>query len=250
MVKKKKEDKEKEGQKTAASFYKEPVILNSETHKKTKCAPVEDYSFTKASNSCVVLGQEFLEAAKYYPVLFSKNDETIVPVVFLGIDANLFVGDDGKWEKDHYIPAFIRRYPFIIAEGFAGDGSLTVCVDSKYEGFAGKDGERLFTDKGEQTQYMKNVVTFLQKFHQQFGATKIFMDYIKELDIFKDVNAQITLQGDKKYRIPNLLMVDETKVRQLADDKIVELVKRGYLAWIYAHLYSLTNFGKILNKAK
>lgn len=250
MAKKKKAEKETETKKTVASFYKEPVIINSESHKKVKCAPVEDYSFTKDSNSCVVLGQEFLEAAKHYPVLFSKNEDKIVPVVFLGIDRNLFVDDKGKWEENSYIPAFIRRYPFIIAEGFAGDGSLTVCVDSQYEGFDAKAGERLFTDKGEQTQYMKNVVTFLQNFHQQFEVTKIFMDYVKDLDIFKDVNAQITLQGEKKYHIQNLLMVDEMKVRALADDKIVELVKRGYLAWIYAHLYSLTNFGRILNKAK
>ncbi len=248
MAKKKKEaavEEKKEG----FSFYKKPVILNSETHKTLKCKPVEDYKFAKGSNSCVILGQEFLEAAKYYPVFFSKTGDTIVPVVFLGINDNLFVDTKGKWEEGQYIPAYIRRYPFIIAEGFAEDGSLTVCIDEDYEGFNEKDGEALFDKKGEQTPFMQNAVAFMQNFHQQFQVTKMFMDAIKDLDIFKDVNAQITLQNKEQFHIPNLLMVDELKLRELSDEKIVDLVKRGYLAWIYAHLYSLTNFAKILNKA-
>lgn len=248
---KKKTDKETAGneKKQSVAFYQEPVILNSQAHKGVKLAPVDNHKFASGLNSCLALGQEFLEAAKYYPVIFSKNDDNIVPIIFLGISDNLFVDKDGAWEKGMYIPAYIRRYPFIIAEGFTKDGSLTVCVDKQYEGFDSADGERLFTDDGEQTDYTKNIVKFLMTYHQQFGVTKVFMEYIKELDIFKEVGANITLKSKQKFHIPNLLMVDEAKLRELPDDKIVALVKKGYLAWIYAHLYSMTNFAKILNKA-
>ena len=118
-------------------IYKNPIFLNSVTHKSVKVAPVTEYKFAGQLNSVVIVGQEFLEAAKFYPVVFTKgqNDE-IIPVALLGLrnSENLFIDDKGKWREGSYIPAFFRRYPFILASNVGQDGSFAVCVDSSYEG--------------------------------------------------------------------------------------------------------------------
>src|SRR3546814_17461453 len=50
---------------------------------------------------------------------------------------NLFVDASGQWAPDTYIPAFVRRYLFVLAEKPAakeGD-DFTVFLDEQYEGF-------------------------------------------------------------------------------------------------------------------
>ena len=230
-------------------MYKNIVVVNSITQRALKVGAVTDYGFAKGMNSCIILGQEFLEAAKYFPIVFAKSDETITPVVILGIRHNLLVSIQDKWEPEMYIPAFIRRYPYILVEDLLQDGSLTVCIDTDYAGFNREEGERLFTDEGENTPVLNNVIEFLRLYQAQFEATKVFTSSIKDLNIFKVVDANITLQGGDSYAFRNFLMVDEEAMYKLADDTIVRLVRLGYMPWIYAHLYSITNFSRILNRA-
>ena len=233
-------------------IYKNPIFLNSVTHKSVKVAPVTEYKFAGQLNSVVIVGQEFLEAAKFYPVVFTKgqNDE-IIPVALLGLrnSENLFVDDKGKWREGSYIPAFFRRYPFILASNVGQDGSFAVCVDSSYEGFGKKKGLTLFDDEGNQTDEFKRVVDFLRTYQTQFENTKELVKMLQEYELFRDVSANITMPEGEKLGYAGLMMVDEVKMLQLEDDKILNLVRSGYLAWIYAHLYSLSNFRSLMNIA-
>jgi hypothetical protein len=233
-----------DGDMSKTQLYTSPVVLNSVAHKDLKIAPISSFAYAKPFNSCVILCQEFLEAAKYYPIIFSRAEDVFTPIVLLGLNDNMFIAD-GTWQAGTYIPAFIRRYPYILAEGLAQDGSLTVCIDADYEGFNKEEGERLFTDEGEQTPALARAIEFLTLYQNQFEVTKAFITTIKDLDIFKSVDATITLASGKTFTINNIWMVDEQKMLELPDADLLNLVKRGYLAWIYAHLYSLTNFAKI-----
>jgi len=231
-------------------MYKNPVILNSNIHQTFKITPVKDFVFAKGLNSCVVLAQEFLEVVKQYPIVFSRTAEgAVISVALLGISDNLFVGSDGAWEKELYIPAFIRRYPFNLAEGIAEDGSLTVCVDADYPGFGPEEGESLFTSDGSNTPLLDNTIDFLRLYHNQFEITKGFVAHLTGLNIFKSVDANITLARGERFTIRDLMMVDEEALLKLPDDELVALVRRGFMPWIYAHLYSMTNLSRIINRA-
>jgi hypothetical protein len=234
-----------DGDMSKPQLYGNPLVLNSVTHKTLKLATVSNFKFAKEFNSCVVLCQEFLEAAKHYPIVFSMANDVLTPVVMFGVSRNLLVDSEGKWKEGTYVPAFIRRYPYILAEGFSQDGSLTVCLDGDYEGFDAEDGERLFTDEGEKTPALEKAIEFLMLYHNQFEVTKAFISHVKELNIFKAIDANLTLVSGKTFTIKNLSMVDEAQMLKLSDNELVTLVRKGYLAWIYAHLYSLTNFSKI-----
>jgi hypothetical protein len=233
-------------------MYKNPIFLNSVTHKSVKIAPVTSFKFAKNLNSVVVVGQEFLEAAKFYPVVFTKTkEEEIIPVALLGLrnNENLFVDEDGKWKEGAYVPAFFRRYPFILASNVGQDASFAVCVDSAYEGFGEKDGMALFDDKGGQTKEFQRVIEFLKTFQAQHGATVELVKALKELDLFRDVSANITLPKGEKLGFAKLMMVDETKMMALGDEQALELFRKGFLSWVYAHLYSLSNFRPMMNIA-
>lgn len=229
-------------------MYSRPIVINSINQRYLKVAPVTSYSFAGDFNSCILLGQEFLEAAKYYSVIFAASNDVINPLVMLGAQGNSFCTPEGKWAEGVYIPAFVRRYPYILAEGLSQDGSLTVCIDADYPGYDAQDGERLFTDEGENTQLLNNVVEFLRRYHSQFDLTKQFVASLKELNLFKPVDANVTRADGTNFSVKNFLMVDEQAVLNLPDNDLLNLVRRGYLAWIYAHLYSLTNFPRVINR--
>lgn len=227
-------------------MYAKPVVLNSVNHRTLKVSPVKDYSFAKGFNSCVIVGQEFIEAAKFYPIVFSVSNDAVNPVAILGINNNLFIREDGKWEENAYIPAFIKRYPYILAEGLTQDGSLTVCIDSAYSGFNAEDGERLFADDGQYTPVLNRAIEFLRQYHSQHETTKAFVNHLKGLNAFKPIEANIRLSSGEQFTVKNLMMIDEPALHKLPDNEIAQLVRRGYLAWVYAHLYSLTNFNRII----
>ncbi|ACL03576.1 SapC family protein [Desulfatibacillum aliphaticivorans] len=234
-------------------IYKNPIFLNSVTHKSVKVAPVKDYSFASKLNSVVIVGQEFLEAAKFFPVVFTRaGEDQIVPVAILGLrnEENLFVGKDGKWKEGSYMPAYFRRYPFVLASNVGEDASYAVCVDSNFEGFGKSEGMALFDDDGKQTDEFKRVVQFLQNYQVQHEATKEMVKLLQEYELFKDVSANITLPKGEKIGFGRLLMVDEMGIFNLDDEKIVNLVRTGYLAWIYSHLYSLSNFRSLMGMIK
>jgi hypothetical protein len=230
-------------------IYQSPIFLNSVTHRSLKVAPVTTYKFARNLNSVLLLGQEFLEAAKFYPVVFTKGQgDEIVPLALLGLrnSENLFVDEGGKWREGSYIPAFFRRYPFILASNVGQDGSFAVCIDSGYEGFGKDAGFALFDQGGNQTPEFKNIVVFLRNFQTQFENTKGLIKILQEYELFKDVTANITMPAGEKVGLAGLMMVDEEGIFKLDDEKIVHLVRIGYLAWIYAHLYSLSNFRTLM----
>lgn len=235
---------------TEQGMYKNPIFLNSVTHRSVKVAPVESYKFADKMNSIIIVGQEFLEAAKHYPVVFTRTkDDQIVPVALMGLrnNENLFVDKDGKWKEDSYIPAFFRRYPFILASNVGQDGSFAVCVDSNFEGFGKKEGMSLFDKDGNQTEEFKRAVQFLTNYQSQNQITAELVKLLEEYKLFKDVSANITLPKGEKIGFGRLLMVDEPAMRQLDDEKLLNLVRSGFLAWIYAHLYSLSNFRALMS---
>ncbi len=262
MIKEKKTEKEvttvgekkTKKEKTAEAIYSKPTALNSELHRHIKIAKVTDYKFAKQLNSSVLTGYEFFEAAKYYPIVFSKTPtEEIMPVAVLGVTDNAFTDEQGVWKENSYIPAFIRRYPYIPAKTDDKTGDLLVAVDSAYKGFDAEEGDRLFDDEGKNTPALDRAVEFLKAYNAQFEVTKQFINRLKELKLFAAVDANIKSADGKSYVMKNLLVIDETKMLKLEDKQLLSLTKmnnnqRGYIAWIYAHIFSLNNFVKVINR--
>jgi hypothetical protein len=227
-------------------FYDKPVALNKDAHKKVKIGEVKGFSFAAKTNSVLLTAVEFIEAAKEYPIVFTKAGERIVPIALLGMrnDENLFVDKAGGWNAS-YIPAFVRRYPFVLAE--TGTDQLAVCIDEGYKGFNAKDGTPLFNDNGTNSPLLDNVLNFMNDYQVQYARTNMMIAELTRLNLLTEMNAKADLAAGKSYLLNGLMIVDETRLMALGADDASKLLKSGALGSIYAHLISLTNMRKLVD---
>ena len=116
---------------------------------------------------------EFLRAATEYAIVFTGAGEDMMPAAVLGVrdDQNLYLSADAHWQAK-YIPAFIRRYPFVFSSS-ADQKTLTLCIDETHPGVnrEGK-GQRLFGDDGKPSRLHEQVLKFLQEYQAHFERTQ------------------------------------------------------------------------------
>jgi hypothetical protein len=230
-------------------FYERPVALNRERHRNFKLKAVPGhFAFAAKTNALPIASTEFAEAARDYPIVFVGEEGgpfNVAALVGLQDNANLMVDADGKWANGTYIPAFARRYPFVLAKTGEKDERLTVCVDEVYPGVNETDGEALFDAEGKETPYLKRVLDFLQLFHAEAQRTTQFATRLKELGLLVPKVINVERRGQKQA-MRGVWIVDAQRYRSIDDPRAVELFRNGYAAWIEAHLISLGSLGRLV----
>lgn len=232
-------------------FYERPVALNRDRHKTLKLAIAPDhYRFAAATNAVPIMSTEFAESARHYPIVFVGEEGgpfSVAALVGLRDGENLMVDADGRWLQGCYVPAFARRYPFVLAKTDDSD-RLTVCVDEVYPGLGKDAGEALFDDQGEHTPYLRRVLDFLQAFHAEAQRTSDFATRLKELGLLVPKVIHVERKGQPKQTLRGLWIVDSSKLRGIDDARAVELFRNGTLAWIEAHLISLGSLSRLVDR--
>jgi hypothetical protein len=174
------------------------------------------------------------------------DQHTMVAVVGLRDKDNLYIDAQGQWDTHSYLPAFIRRYPFVLAEQ-PGSSQLTVCVDEAFDGLNGTEGEALFDTEGKDTPYLQQLQKFLLDFHNDMQRTTLFARRLVELDLLVERNIDFTL-GEQRFNLNGFKVVDEDRLRKLDAAMVQELFASGALGWIHAHLLSLNKLGARLER--
>jgi hypothetical protein len=224
-------------------FFNDLLPLNSNDHKSWKSKKFDDVKFLGKVHAVPLTVDEFIDGQRTYPIVFSSGEDP-VPLALMGLNegVNTFVDDEGKLMDNAYIPAYARRYPFILARLRPDSDELSLCFDPT-AGVVGdhKEGNELFTEAGEPSDYTKNVLDFCQKFEESGARTKAFVEQLKALDLLMDGEIAITQNDnpDKPFIYRGFRMVDEKKLRELTGEKVEELHKNGILMLIHAHLFSL-----------
>ena len=233
-------------------FYKKIVPLNKTQHRKLYIEPLEDYAFAAQTNSLYIAAVEFPRASHEYPIVFARDQAGgVFPVALLGVEKNqnLFVDKKGAWSAD-YIPAYARRYPFILAAPSAdATQQFTVCIDQAYAGFnTAKEGQALFDSKGKESELLKKAIDFLKDYQTQVALTNELCKTLQTLALLEPMEAHVNLKSGKKHSIGGFQCVSRDKLKALPADKLAEMLKRDQLELIYAHLHSLSNLGKLTAK--
>lgn len=232
-------------------FYKKIVPLNQERHKNLYIEPTGDYFFAKETNSLYITVVEFGRAVADYPIVFGTDGQgKIFPVVLLGLkqNQNLFVDEQGQW-KAKYLPAYTRRYPFILAGpgDTAGQEQFTVCIDEGYAGFnTAKRGQALFDEAGNQSSLLNQAVDFLKDYQSQIWLTTQFCDRLSQLEVLEPVQANIEMKSGDKFAIGGFQCVNRDKLKKLPAEEVKKLVASGEMEPIYAHLLSLNNINTLM----
>lgn len=233
-------------------FYERPVPLNRTQHKDLRLKGIPSLKFASAAHSVPLTGAEFPVAARDLPILFAgQTMEEAGPMALLGLrqNENLLVDENGQWAQGIYVPAFVRRYPFILAEkpeGAEGD-DFTVFLDEAYEGFGDAEGERLFKEDGTDSDLLANAVGFLGEFQQHVTRTHGFMDQLRKHQLLEPRNIRLEKDGNA-INLNGLFVVNEEKLRQLDEKTAHEFLKEGVMGWIYAHLLSLPNIDRLAQR--
>jgi hypothetical protein len=215
---------------------------------------VENYSFVSHMISVPVLATEIPFAASEFPIVFSAtaNEGEYVPLAIMGLKEgeNLALDDQFRFTT-RYIPAFIRRYPFVLGGDKTSDTmALCIDVDSKTIVQDGSKGRRLFEQNGEQSAHLKEVVEFLKDYQYRAELTKVFCKRLHELDMLEPMQANITFKGreEANMNLSGFFVVKREKLKALSDADALDLFKKDGLELIYSHMQSLANLNHLINK--
>jgi hypothetical protein len=232
-------------------FYRDVVPLSRERHKDWYVDMAQGYGFTNETNSIYIAGTEFPMVSREYPIVFAKDGaENLVPVALLGLrqNQNLMVGADGQW-LGSYIPAYIRRYPFILANADEQANSFAVCIDESFSGFnTAGEGNRLITDDGEHGEILSNSVKFLEEFHKHSEITSTFCKAVAEAELVESMQANFSMKSGSSFSLAGLYCVPRNKIKALPAEQLKLFAERDYLDLLYLHIYSLSNMDKLITR--
>jgi hypothetical protein len=233
-------------------FYENPVPLSKDKHEKFGVKQVgRPFDFMKTQHFLPLTAPEFGSAAASVPIIFAGEERSPLAVMGIRSGENLFVTAEGQFEQDFYMPAFARRYPFVLAGDEAND-RFVVCVDEAAECVTSKKPEQMFFEKDDTSNYTKEAFQFLQSFERDRQTTAQMVQVFKDLDLFEP--KEMNFQGNnadgslaEKQKIADYFAVSEDKLKALPAEKLAEFSQNGYLAVAYAHLVSLANWQRLVN---
>ena len=232
---------------TLPMFYKDLMPLNTRDHANWSSKSTENATWLVDQHAIPLTAEEFVHASRHYPIIFSISDQP-VPLALMGLNegVNTFFDDEGKLSSPVYVPAYARRYPFMLAKLTPETEELSLCFDptSNLIGeFA--DGTRLF-ENGEPTDACKATLDFCRNFEEAGFRTSAFVEELIKHDLLMDGEVSIQQQGnDQPFVYRGFKMVDQEKLRDLRGDVLRTMNQNGMLALIFAHLFSLDHMSDV-----
>jgi hypothetical protein len=185
---------------------------------------------------------EFISAQRNFPIVFSSGDNP-VPLALMGLNegVNVFMDEEGKLLGDTYVPAYLRRYPFMLARTRPGVDELSLCFDPT-SGIVGDfaEGTPLFED-GRPSEATQAILKFCEEFEISAQRTGAFVNELKTAELLIDGEASVQPTGsDQPFFYRGFQMVAEEKLHDLRGDTLRKFNQNGMLALIMAHMFSLS----------
>jgi hypothetical protein len=231
-------------------FYSQPEPLSVDTHGRLGVDPVaKPYAFVGSTNLVPLTVTEFAPAALSYPVIFIGDARQPVAVMGLRQGENLYVSEEGDFRPEAYIPAYVRRYPFVFANDEAQQ-RLILCID-RGAPFLKEGGQTpLFAD-GQPSPYTQQAMEFCNNFEQERLRTDSFVKLLTDLDLLEIREAVFNPRNPdgapaQPQKLAEYYAVSEEKLKALPAEKLAELRDNGALGQIYAHLVSLLGWDRLI----
>jgi hypothetical protein len=218
-------------------FYASPRPLDRARDGKMKLNRPTNFKFASKTNAIPLLVDEFSMASAFYPIVFADGP-TPVPAVVVGLknDENLFINSEGAWIPGTYLPAYVRRYPFILMDD-PSNKQFVLCIDEKCE-MLKEAGEFALFEGDQPSAFTKSAMDFCAALRQQGDATDAFVKALKEHELLVSNNAEITAPDGNKFQLSGFLIIDPKKFDALPDSVILQWRKKGWLGLVYAQLLS------------
>lgn len=226
-------------------FYKNPMPVMAARHGKAGLRAHSGFGFARDTNGIAITGSEFALAARHYAIAFSTG-QSVVPFAIVGLreKENLFVTPEGGWHPETYIPAYVRRYPFIFNRE-PGSDRLILCVDEGADRFDPEGGVEPFFNGDKPNAIITEALRFCESFHAQYEDTLQFGKWLEDNQLLEVRTVRVTMKDGEVFSLGGFRLVNPEKVGVLTDEQILFLHKRGWLPLLHFHLQSLNNWGML-----
>jgi hypothetical protein len=223
-------------------FYNRIEPINLDQHGKMKVRGMTSIPQMGQAHAVPVTVDEFSLVQRSFPIVFSVGG-TPVPIALMGLNegVNVFLDQDGRpVDQNVYIPAYLRRYPFLLARLRPDSDELSLCFDPT-SGAVGdfEEGEPLF-DGDQPSASTKAILEFCEQFEAAGLRTNAFIEELVKTDLLMDGEVAIQPEGfEQPFIYRGFRMVDEEKLRNLRGDELRKMNQNGMLPLLFAHLFSL-----------
>lgn len=238
-------------------FYNTVEPLNVTQHGKMKVRKLLKMAQIAKTHAIPLTVDEFTMVQRHYPIVFSIGEKPI-PIALMGLNegVNVFMDEDGRLlDNNFYVPAYVRRYPFLLARIRPDSDELSLCFDPSANAIGDfEEGEPLF-DRDQPSPATQAILEFCEQFEAAGQRTAAFMEDLLKSNLLMDGEVAIQPEGyQQPFIYRGFRMVDEEKLRELRGDELRKMNQNGMLPLIYAHLFSLTEmravFGRQLQQGK
>lgn len=222
-------------------FYNDLMPLNSRDHGTWHSRTTDKAQWLADQHAVPLTVEEFPQAQRHFPIIFSSGDNP-VPLGLMGLNegVNVFIDAEGALTGPVYVPAYARRYPFMLARINPQSEELSLCFDPTTDLIGDfKDGQPLF-DGETPTESCKATLNFCEQFEIAGQKTNTFMEELKKHELLMDGEVAIQQEGkEQPFVYRGFRMVDENKLREVRGDVLRGWNQSGLLPLIFAHLFSL-----------
>lgn len=228
---------------STALFYENPRPLDAARDADLKVREITDLSFAREANTIPINVVEFSQVARHYPIGFVG--ESCLPTAIVGLQKeNLFVDERGLWKPGVYVPAFVRRYPFIFAETDDAD-QYSLCIDDDPRAVSTDQGRPLF-ENGQPAPLIGQALDFCRSFQLAARETDAFVKAIKAAGLLVERKAETRLAAGASFTLTGFKAIDPVKLRKLPARTLAQWNDKNWLAPIFIHLQSMTNWNDLM----
>lgn len=230
-------------QPTLPLFYQDLRPLNATEHGSARARTTDRAPWAGKQHAIPVTVDEFVDAQRSFPIVFSMGDNP-VPLGLMGLNegVNAFIDTDGTpIPEAFYLPAYVRRYPFMLAKLDSTNDTLTLCFDPTSDLIGElEEGNALF-DGSEPSEHTKGLLEFCQRFEVAGQRTRAFVDELVKADLLMDGEVALARPDnqDQPFVYRGFKIINQDKLREIRGDQLRKWVENGLLTLIYAHLFSL-----------
>ncbi|MDJ0751745.1 MAG: SapC family protein [Woeseiaceae bacterium] len=226
-------------------------ILDKEQHRQVRIRTGYGAAFGDAAMYAMTYPMEFRDIQSCYPILFTKDPNTggFFAAAIMGFepDQNLFLRDDG-WDAS-YVPAIVRRQPFLIAtRGEGSDADPVVSLDLDHPRVSRDEGEALFDSEGGRTEFLNQKIALLEKLHRGLQHSKGFVDTLLEHELLEQITLDIAFNDGSKKTVDGFYSIAEARLYGLKGDVLESLNQAGYLQPVFMAVASLSRIRDVIER--
>ena len=225
--------------------YTRVAVLDREAHAGLRLDRSRVYGFAARLGAVPLAVGEFAAAAGHLPIVFTMGDEPgPLGVTGLSPDRNLFVGESGAWQVGTYIPAYLRRFPFILIEQ---GGVRALGIEETSPLLSTERGEPLFKS-GEPSATLREILALCEVYAAEVEIGSALGTALAERELLRDERVTVALPGGTA-NVTGFRVVDAERFARLDEATVLDWHRRGWLGLVHAHLISLARWDTLVRLA-